>query len=124
MSFNKDYYGIPNLSSAIFNFNNGLIEFPLGCAEFYWLRIPFGGGCFFRLFPYIFTKLMLKKCNADGRSVMFYFHPWEIDIHQPKMKMPVLNSMRHYVNLDKTMNRLKRLLQEFHFTSAREVLGL
>jgi hypothetical protein len=53
---------------------------------------------------------------------MFYLHPWEIDPDQPRVsKMPALKRFRHYTNLDRTMERLEQLLNDFHFTTAREL---
>jgi polysaccharide deacetylase family protein (PEP-CTERM system associated) len=122
MSFNNDYRGVPNLSLDVFRFPNGLIEFPLGCAPILGLRVPFAGGCFFRALPYTLTKWLVRRCNRAGRAVIFYLHPWEIDLGQPRMALPRIASLRHYLNLHKTLGRLTGLLEDFDFTSARKVL--
>lgn len=124
MSFMAAYKAMPGLSTRPFKFQNGLIEFPLSCAEIYSLRIPCSGGCFFRALPYAFTKNLLKGINRKGNPFMFYLHPWEVDPGQPKKNMPIIDSIRHYMNLDKTYGRLERLIQDFRFTSAKKVLGL
>lgn len=124
ISFIAGSKGIPNLTLAVFRHTNGIIEFPLSCAEVLFLRVPCSGGCFFRLFPYNLTRHLLRRVNRDGRPFIFYLHPWEIDPDQPRMKMPFIDSMRHYTNLDRTYGRLERLLQDFQFTSIRKVLGI
>jgi polysaccharide deacetylase family protein (PEP-CTERM system associated) len=124
MSFVSAYDTIPGISSGLFRFENGLIEFPLSCARKLSLRIPCSGGCFFRALPYSFIKYLLEGINRKGDPFMFYLHPWEIDPDQPKQHMPFIDSIRHYINLDKTYGRLERLIQDFRFTSAKKVLGL
>jgi polysaccharide deacetylase family protein (PEP-CTERM system associated) len=102
----------------------GLIEVPLSVAEVLGKRIPCSGGGYFRLFPYMITKKLMKKCNKQGRPVIFYLHPWETDTGQPRKKMPLLNRFRHYNNLGKTVIRLDKLLSDFEFVTIKRILGL
>lgn len=123
IGFHPDY-GIPGASLSVFQLREGLMEFPLSCADYGRVRLPCSGGGYFRLLPYPLTRLLLRRCNTQGRPVMFYLHPWEIDPSQPRVDLPPLKKFRHYVNLDKTYSRLDQLLRDFQFTSARKVLGL
>jgi polysaccharide deacetylase family protein (PEP-CTERM system associated) len=102
----------------------GLIEFPLSCFRFAGITLPCCGGGYFRLFPYGFFRYGIRRCNARGRPVIFYLHPWEIDHAQPRMKLPFFRAFRHYVNLKKTENRLRRLLEDFEWTTVSDVLKL
>ena len=55
---------------------------------------------------------------------MFYLHPWELDPDQPRMPgMSWSTRFRHYNNLERTEERLERLLGDFSFTSARVLLA-
>jgi polysaccharide deacetylase family protein (PEP-CTERM system associated) len=101
-----------------------LYEFPLSCIKFLGGNIPFGGGVFFRFFPYAYTRYCINKCNSMGRPVVFYIHPWELDPGHPRLKLPWPAYMRHYYNLEKTEGRLNDLLSDFQFTTIREALGL
>jgi hypothetical protein len=66
----------------------------------------------------------MQKCHEAGRPVVFYLHPWELDPSQPRVAgMPWQNRFRHYNNLEKTEERLERLLSDFSFTSARKALS-
>lgn len=121
--FHPDY-GIPNASLEVFSLGDNLIEFPLSCVEFLGIRIPCSGGGYFRLFPYPITKFLLKQCNREDRPAIFYLHPWEIDPHLPKLKLPLLKKFRHYNNLEKTYSRFNQLLKDFEFTSIKKVLSL
>jgi uncharacterized protein DUF3473 len=49
-------------------------------------------------------------------------HPWEIDPDQPRLPASRLSRFRHYTNLDKAENRLRRLLAEFRFAPLGDVL--
>jgi polysaccharide deacetylase family protein (PEP-CTERM system associated) len=118
-------YGMPDVSLSVYRHNaSSLVEFPMSCAELMGSRIPCSGGGYFRILPYAITKRLLARCNAQGRPVMFYIHPWEIDPGQPRVKLPVFKRFRHYYNLDKTMGRLDRLLKDFEFTSVRRAIGI
>jgi len=121
--FHPDY-GIADAPLSPYKITDRLFEFPLSCIEVMGKRLPFSGGGYFRLFPYRYTSYCIRKCNSLGRPAIFYLHPWELDADQPRMNLPRVSKFRHYHNLSRTENRLKRLLDEFEFTTIREVLGL
>jgi polysaccharide deacetylase family protein (PEP-CTERM system associated) len=113
-----DTYGIPDAPRFRHALSShGIEEFPVSTAVFLGRRIPVSGGGYFRLFPYWFTKMALKRINQkDKQPFVFYLHPWEIDIEQPRFaKARLLSRFRHYNNLDKTMGRFERLLTDFKF---------
>jgi len=123
VGFHPDY-GVPDAPLSPYKITDRLIEFPMSCIEMFGRRLPFSGGGYFRLFPYAYTKFCIKQCNRLGRPAVFYLHPWEIDFEQPKMDLPASKRFRHYHNLDKTEQRLDKLLSDFQFTTLKEVLGL
>ena len=86
--------------------------------------MPCSGGGYFRVFPYSFTRYGISKCNREKRPVVFYLHPWEVDPQQPKIDLPPMKRFRHYYNLEKTEKRLEYLLDDFEFTTIKEVLKL
>lgn len=117
-------YGMGKAPLTVYRHNDQLVEFPLSAVDVLGVRVPCGGGGYFRVFPYALTKLLLRKCVREGRPVNFYIHPWEVDPGQPKVKLPWSKSFRHYFNLARTEGRLDRLLRDFRFGTIREVLGL
>jgi len=123
IGFHPDY-GIADAPLAPYRVTDHFWEFPLSCAEVFGRRLPCSGGGYFRLFPYLYTKLLIRRCQAASRPVVFYLHPWELDPGQPRIRLPLLKRFRHYFNLSKTESRLQKLLQDFQFTSIREVLHL
>jgi hypothetical protein len=72
------------------------------------------------VFPYALLKVMLRMVEADGHSLVIYLHPWELDPSQPRMQGPLLARFRHYLNLTKTEERFKSLLNDFEFGPLRE----
>ena len=124
IGFHPDY-GIADAPLVPYKIADGLDEFPMSCLEMFGRRFPFGGGGYFRLFPYAYTKYCLSKVNKHGRPSVFYLHPWEMDPGQPRIKdISFSQRIRHYRNLDQTEKRFARLLDDFEFTTVREVLGL
>jgi hypothetical protein len=66
---------------------------------------------------------MINRVNTvDQKPAGFYLHPWELDLEQPKQKnIPLKTQFRHYLNLDKTEERLRRLLSDFQWGQMNDV---
>ncbi|MDR0521916.1 MAG: DUF3473 domain-containing protein [Planctomycetaceae bacterium] len=100
-----------------------ILEFPPAVITRFGKNIPVGGGGYFRFFPYFMTARWLREINAQGKPFVFYVHPWEIDPDQPKIAGAAFKSkFRHYLNLQRTENRLNKLLQQFDFIPFRDIL--
>ncbi len=122
-----DYYGIPDMPRFPYNIDtpdgNQLIEFPPSTISLPLMNLPVGGGGYFRLFPYWFTQRALHWINNhDNMPFVFYLHPWEIDIEQPRINAGLLSRFRHYNNLSKCYERLEKLLNQFQFSTVSDVL--
>ena len=94
-----------------------LIEIPVTTAHFAGRRLAAGGGGFFRVLPYGFSRWAIRQVNTrDGRPAVFYFHPWEIDPEQPRVSGAALRSrLRHYTNLGVMAEKLEQLVREFEW---------
>lgn len=101
-----------------------LIEAPLSVWRLGRLNVPVGGGAYFRIFPYEVTRRALRAIEAEGRPIVFYLHPWELDPDHPRIDLPRRIAATHYFNLRSTEAKLKRLLRDFEFAPLGEVLGL
>ena len=113
-----DLYGMPEAPRFAFRHNgSGILEIPVTTVEFGGARLPCGGGGYFRLFPYPLSRWALRRVNQrDHQSGIFYFHPWEVDPEQPRMKNLTLRTrVRHYLNLRRVESRLRRLLTDFRW---------
>ena len=87
------------------------------------LAVPIAGGGYLRLFPGWFVRWALARVNTcEGQPAVLYFHPWEIDPGQPRVKAGWKSRFRHYHNLDKTQDRLQGLFSCMRFAPMRTVL--
>jgi len=121
-----DRYGIPDAQEYPYRLEtqsgHSLVEFPLSTVKVFGYRFPIAGGGYFRLYPYQLTRAGLKQVNRQNQPFIFYLHPWEIDPDQPAVSAGWMSRFRHYNNLDKCECRLKRLLGDFSFGRAQDVL--
>jgi polysaccharide deacetylase family protein (PEP-CTERM system associated) len=123
-----DRYGIPDAERNPHRMatpgGRSIVEWPLAAASVLGFRLPVAGGGYFRLLPYALSRWGLASINRrDQRPFIFYLHPWEIDPDQPRVRVNLLSRFRHYTNLDKCEARLRRLLGEFRFGTARDSLS-
>jgi polysaccharide deacetylase family protein (PEP-CTERM system associated) len=94
-----------------------LWEYPISTVRLAGRNIPCGGGGYFRFAPYAAFRRAITHINeSEHQSAIFYLHPWEVDPDQPRPEGVSLKSrFRHYLNLTRTVPRLKRLLQDFRW---------
>jgi len=122
-----DRYGVPGASRFVHRIDCGdsgeLIEFPPSTMKIGNLTLPVGGGGYFRLLPYWYTHLGLRRLNdIEGQPLMFYLHPWEVDTEQPVGKVGWLTRVRHYRNIHRCAERLRKLISAGSFAPVREIL--
>ena len=94
-----------------------LIEIPVTTAILGGKRVAAGGGGFFRVLPYAFSRWAIRQVNRrEQRPAVFYFHPWEIDPDQPRVgNAPIKSRLRHYTNLSGMAGKLGELVHEFEW---------
>ncbi len=113
-----DLYGMPEAPRFAFRLRpGGVLELPVTTVELMGLKLPCGGGGYFRLLPYAWSRWALARVNArDGQPGIFYMHPWEIDPGQPQIERAGSRArFRHYTNLRRMEQRLGRLLSDFRW---------
>jgi polysaccharide deacetylase family protein (PEP-CTERM system associated) len=122
-----DRYGIPvspRHPYVVHRAGGQLLEVPASTVRCGPLNLPIGGGGYFRILPYGWTRWGIARTNrVEDRAAIFYLHPWEIDPDQPRLRASLLGSFRHYRNLRATESRLHRLLGEFAFGRMIDVLN-
>ena len=119
-----DHYGFPEAPRFVFrDLKTGIVEVPITTIKFMHKTIPAGGGGFFRFYPYAMSRWIINRVNTlDQQAAVFYFHPWELDPDQPRQRNINLKTrFRHYLNLDKTESRLRRLIEDFNWGRMDEV---
>ena len=114
-----DLYGMPSAPRFPFYPNDGgeLLEIPVTTVELFNQKLPCGGGGYFRLLPYGWSRWAMRRVNHhDRQACIFYFHPWEIDPGQPRQQgIGLKTRIRHYTNLAVMEQRLRRLMGEFNW---------
>ena len=121
-----DLYGTPDWPRFAYKRKENIIEIPIPTHRILGRQTPIGGGGYFRLYPYPLTKFLVKSyLKKEQQPYSFYFHPWEIDEHQPRVAGASAKSrFRHYININKTYGKLDRLLSDFSWGTMREVYGV
>lgn len=114
-----DHYGWPEAPRFAFRPLpwSSLVELPVTTAILGGRRVAAGGGGFFRVLPYGFSRWAIRQVNrAEGRPAVFYFHPWEVDPDQPRVAhAPLRSRFRHYTGLTKMAGKLRDLVHEFRW---------
>lgn len=112
-----DHYGMPDAPRFPYHSRDGLLEIPITTARLWGRNLPAGGGGYFRLAPYALSRWAIRTINQrEGRPANFYFHPWEIDPEQPRIRAAGLKTrFRHYLNLERMESRLSRLTSDFRW---------
>lgn len=113
-----DHYGWPEAPRFAFRpvAGSDMLELPVTTAKFAGKTLAAGGGGFFRLLPYGFSRWAFKQVNEAGHPGIFYFHPWEIDPQQPRVAdAPIRSKIRHYTNLDVMASKLDRIMTAFEW---------
>ncbi len=114
-----DHYGWPEAPRFAYRpvQDSALVELPVTTARLAGRTLAAGGGGFFRLLPYAFSRWAIRQVNRkDGRPAILYFHPWEIDPAQPRIaNAPLKSRLRHYSNLAVMEGKLRRLAGDFRW---------
>jgi polysaccharide deacetylase family protein (PEP-CTERM system associated) len=115
--------GAPTLPYRLLGDVGELLEFPPLVWTILGRHLPVGGGGYLRLFPLAFLRAGLRQKERLGVPGCLYLHPWEVDPKQPRQRLGGLRGFRHYVNLERTLPKLDRLLREFPFTTMSGALA-
>lgn len=100
-----------------------LMEIPITVADLMGKPMCFFGGGYLRLFPYWLIRRMSREVLAEGRPVVFYVHPREIDPSHPRLPMSRKRSFKSYVNLETTESKIRHILQDFPVTTFHNVIS-
>jgi len=113
-----DHFGVPDAPiSPFYPGDSGILEVPASVARVLGRNIPASGGGYFRLYPLRLSTWLIGRIEASGEApYVFYFHPWEMDPDQPRIKAASAKArFRHYLNLNRFGSRLDVLLQRYRW---------
>ncbi|MDD3051874.1 MAG: polysaccharide deacetylase family protein [Candidatus Cloacimonetes bacterium] len=98
-------------------------EFPLTVKSILMKKICFFGGGYLRLFPFWLVKLMSDQVMKENRPVIYYVHPREIDVNQPRLTMNWQRRFKSYINLKTTKPKLTKLIKSYQYTTYRDFIS-
>jgi polysaccharide deacetylase family protein (PEP-CTERM system associated) len=110
-------YGWPEFGQAPKRVNNSLVEIPMTVGKTGPVTAPYGGGVYFRVFPFFTTLSKAKKHTTANNPLLGYFHPYDIDTEQERFMHPGINNSRlynhlMYMNRSKVFERMDRLVDK------------
>jgi hypothetical protein len=118
-------YGIPGFDprpQRIDTPGGRILELPISVRRVFGRNLPLTGGAYFRIYPYGLSRANIRAAEREGRPVVFYLHPWELDPDHPRVPFDWKARLTHYANLRSTGAKLERLLDEFAFAPLGDVL--
>lgn len=95
----------------------GIWEIPVSLTASPLLNVPFAGGVYFRALPFFWIKSHFKKYFEQGKAVVSYFHPYDIDPDQAKeafpefAQKPFFNWLMYY-NRSSMLDKLKSIVED------------
>jgi polysaccharide deacetylase family protein (PEP-CTERM system associated) len=102
-----------------------LWEFPLTACSLAGIPWPVSGGFYLRATPWPLLRACLRRVNAKGDPFVLYLHPWEGDVHTPRVKgLAPTERFITYYGAASVWRKLEGLLQTFAFAPLREILGV
>jgi polysaccharide deacetylase family protein (PEP-CTERM system associated) len=121
-----DRYGVPGAPRAPFlarGMQHAILEIPPATLRVLGGNVPVGGGGYFRLFPLGLLEMALQQVRRSCRPAvaMLYFHPWEFDPDQPRLRLRPLSRFRTYVGIGRSRGRLAALLSRHEYARAVDV---
>lgn len=122
-----DLYGMPEAPRYPFQWacGNGhsIFEIPLLTVRVLRWNLPVAGGGYLRILPMWYTRWALRRVRErEGRPVVVYFHPWELDPDQPRLLGRWKSVFRHYFNLRRMEGRIRELLSGGQFVALADFL--
>jgi len=102
---------------------DGFYEICIPCLNVGKRGLPWGGGGYFRLFPYPLWCKGVRSILRSGRPYVFYIHPWEIDPQQPRVSgLRGTRRFRHRVNLHRCEKRFAAFVRAFEWIPLCELI--
>ena len=111
-------YGIPDfpkkaLHPLVAGKETKILEIPAPVMNVLGKDFGFSGGFYLRFLPGWLIKRVMQNCNQRGEPIFIYLHPREIDIKQPKLKLPLLEDFIYYWGINSCEKKLRQIIMSF-----------
>jgi len=90
-----------------------LAEVPISTVSALGVRLPFGGGGYFRLAPISLTLALAGAVARQGRPFVSYLHLRDFDPETPRLHLGPWRAFKCYVGLRGASDKLDRLLERY-----------
>lgn len=117
----RSFGGFPSFGEAVPSIieykDYRLKEFPINTGKVMGKEFVFGGGGYFRLFPYSLVKNLMTKSNYN----MTYLHMRDFDYEQPRFKH--LSKMRYfkcYYGIKGAYSKFEKMLNDFKWVNLKQ----
>jgi polysaccharide deacetylase family protein (PEP-CTERM system associated) len=115
-----DLYGVPGAQRFPYTHQlkggQSLLEFPPTTVRLLGQNLPAAGGGYLRILPLAYTRWVFREFEQKCREkVVVYFHPWELDPEQPRIRDKWKSRLRHYTNLQRMERRIESLMENYSF---------
>ena len=71
------------------------------------------------MLPLPLLRAAYRRVRGEGRPVVFYIHPWELDEWVPVVDAPRLQMIRTFFGRRRTWTRMDVMLRRFSFGPIR-----
>jgi len=95
--------------------NGDLFEVPSSVVEVLHRRFSLFGGGYLRLASKGMIEWGVRRLEAEGRPLIVYLHPRDIDPQQPRLPLSLTRRFKCYVNLHTTLDKVKWLCENHRF---------
>lgn len=120
---NRNFGGFPSYGDAnpaLIKYKNiEMKEFPISMGNFWGKQMVFGGGGYFRLFPYNMIKQQMQKLDYN----MTYLHMRDFDYEQPRMNhLSAPRKFKSYYGIKGAYPKFLKMLNDFEWISLGQAL--
>ncbi|NDV67433.1 polysaccharide deacetylase family protein [Dysgonomonas sp. 25] len=119
----RSFGGFPSFGEAtpaILNYKgHQLREFPISTGKLLGKQLVFGGGGYFRLFPYWYIKKEMKKLDYN----MTYLHMRDFDYEQPRFNhLSAMRKFKSYYGIKGAYPKFEKMLRDFNWMDLSQAI--
>lgn len=121
----RSFGGFPSFGEAtpaIIKYKDYQIrEFPISAGTILGKQIVFGGGGYFRLFPYWMIKRMMKRLDYN----ITYLHMRDFDHEQPRFKhLSAIRNFKSYHGIKGAYPKFEKMLTDFKWVDLAQAIEM
>ena len=100
-----------------------LLEFPISAVNVLGKPMCCFGGGYLRFFPYWLIEPFGRKVEAEGRPIVFYIHPREIDPRPASPTDECKAALQDLYQSQTTEPKMRSILRDFEITTFRDFIA-